>query len=86
MIQQFSSDISNLKKATGMLLTGTDVGQKGDESTASKQLRIGAASSWLDFPAKLRINRVRELDKISDILTGFWRSLMDRKHSSNLER
>jgi hypothetical protein len=64
MIQQFSSDISNLKKATGMLLTETDVGQKGDESTASKQLRICAASSWLDFPAKLRINRVREPDKI----------------------
>ncbi len=86
MTQQFSSDISNLKKATGMLLSETDVGQKGDESTASKQLRICAASSWLDLSAKLRINRVQELDKIRDILTGFWRSLMDRKHPSNLER
>jgi hypothetical protein len=58
-----------------LLLTGTDVGQKGDDSTALKQLRIGAASSWLDFSAKLRINRVRELDKIRDILaemTGFY--------------
>jgi hypothetical protein len=32
MMQQFSSDISNLKKATGMLLlTEKDVGQKGDD-------------------------------------------------------
>jgi hypothetical protein len=58
MIQQFSSDISNLKKAAGYCWTGTDVGQKGDESTASKQFRICAAGSWLDFPAMLMINTV----------------------------
>jgi hypothetical protein len=84
MTQQFSGDISNLKKTTGMLLTEKDVGQKGDESTASKQLRICAASSWLNFPAKLRINRVREVDKIRYIFASFW--LWHRKRPSNVER